>query len=859
MAYPAIQIRDLVGSRIGRFAIQSRLGGGGMGEVFLAEDLLLKRRVAMKVIRWEHGQDPKFREQLLKEAERASQLNDEHIARIYDVVQENDRIFLVMEYVEGQTLRARLSDPFLPHDFFSFAEQCLCGLQAAHQHNILHCDLKPENLMITPSGVIKILDFGFARQLQTSETRDSVGLSIAGGTPRYMAPEVRIGKIPDERADIYSLGLVFYELLAAVRESCIGIRSSADGRSEQKAEVTRELGSGLELVISRMLASEPAQRYPSCASVLADLRAVRTGRKPALGKTSLLGRPIPWRKMSPALGASILALLLLYNSPWKLPSSRTPAGSSRELVILPFQPADAADSNSRAFADGLTDTLSAKLGQVSDRYPLQIIPASEVRAQKVVDAQRARTMLGATLVLHGTLQRSGDTVRVSYSLVDTRSLRQMHSGVITADAANAFAVQDRVIQEVLSGLDIELAKDDRGRMLSHGTTHAQAYGHYLRGRGYLQQYDRREYLANAIAEFEETVAEDPQFALGYAGLGQAHIQMYLLARSADSVGKASAACNRAVQLDPGNPDAEICLGMLSNATGKYEEAARHLERALQLDSNRDESYRELAMAYERMKRLDDAELLLKRAIAVRPQYWAGYKWLGRFYSSRGRYDEAIAQFKRVVELAPDSIGGYSNMGAVYIVQGNHAAAIAALEKSIAIQPTAPALSNLGALYFYDHKYRLAAEAYARGAAMSPNQYVIFGNLAEADAQIPEKQPESRANYARALKLAEEWLAVNPEDGPVLMDAALYAATLGQKEKALEYRKSGLKLSAKNPQAWHRSALALASLHEDKLALADLQRALRAGLSASEITNNPAWQRFSAYPEFVTMTTEAQQK
>jgi serine/threonine protein kinase/tetratricopeptide (TPR) repeat protein len=848
MAHPAIPVRDLIGSRIGRFVIQSKLGGGGMGEVFLAEDLLLKRHVAMKVIRWEHSQDVRFREGLLKEAERASQLDDEHIARIYDVVEERDRIFLVMEYVEGQTLRARLSTPLALDDFFNIAEQCLSGLNAAHQHSLLHCDLKPENLMISGSGVIKILDFGFACHLQTSETKDTISMTLTGGTPRYMAPEVMLGKIPDERADIYSLGVVFYELLA-----------QQPPRRDQPDRIPRKLPAGLHLVIERMLASKPEQRYADCASVVSDLRTIRAGRKPRLGNVPLLNRPFSWRRLSLIPIIAVLGLLLLSNVQWRLSGSRAAAVAGRELVILPFQAADPGDTNSRAFADGLTDTLSAKLGQVTDRYPLDIIPASEVRAQKVFDAQHARTILGATLVLHGNLQRSGSSVRVTYSLVDTRSLRQIDSGVITADAANVFAVQDRVIQEVLGDLDIELAKSDRGRMLSHGTTQAEAYEHYLRGRGYLQQYDRPEKLEYAIAAFEHSTASDPAFALAYAGLGQAYILMYVLEHRPELVAKANGACARAAQLDEQNPGAELCLGMLFNAAGKYELAAQHLESSLKLDNNCDQCYRELSMAYEQLKRPADAESILRRDIQLHPQQWAGYKRLGSFYASLGRYDEAVSAFTQVVKLAPDSIGGYSNLGAVYVVQGNYSDASQALEKSIAIQPTAPALSNLGAAYFYLRKYQDAARTYAQAAELSPNEYEIFGNLAEAYAQIEGSQNESRRNYARALDLAEERLKVNPRDGAVRMDAAVYSAMLGQREKALQYRNAGLKLSAENPQAWHRSALALAQLHEDRRALADLQRALRSGLSASEISNNPAWQRFSAYPEYRRMVRQTQSK
>jgi DNA-binding winged helix-turn-helix (wHTH) protein/tetratricopeptide (TPR) repeat protein/TolB-like protein len=572
----------------------------------------------------------------------------------------------------------------------------------------------------------------------------------------------------------------------------------------------------------------------------------------------------PGRRSWAQLATLATLAALVVAGAWLLPkinsngAAAPVAASSRQLVVLPFKAA-ADDANSRAFASGLTETMTAKLGQIADRYPLEIVAASEVRAQKVNDPQQARTILGATMALEGSLQQAGSTVRVIYSLVDTRSLRQLHSGVITADASNPFAVQDLVMAEVLSKLDIELGKEDRGRMQSHGTSQPQAYEAYLRGRGYLQDYDRAENLDNAIASFQRSLQADPGFTLAYAGLGQAYLQRHAVTHSPESVTPASDACSRAAQLDARSPDAEICLGMLFNSTGEYEKAAQHLERAVELDGSRDESYRMLALAYERLNRLDAAESLLKRAIAVRPQYWAGYKQLGRFYDARGRYGEAVAQFKRVVELAPDSFSGYSNLGGVYVHQGDYAAAIGVLERSIAIRPTGAALSNLGAAYFYERRYQEAADSYDRATTMRANEYVIFGNLAEAYKQLQGKQEESRKNYAHALELAKQQLRVNPRDGPTLLYAALYAAMLSQDAKAEAYRKSGMKFSPRGPQARLGSALVLAQLHKDSAALAELELALQAGLSATEITNNPAWERFASYPKFAAMMARTRGK
>ena len=861
MSQAVIAMHDLIGSHVGRFAVTARLGYGGIGEVFLAEDSVLKRKVALKSIKYERSQDLEAHQRLLKEAIRASQFNDEHIAAVHDLLEYEGAMFLVMEYVEGQTLRSRLLQPLTTEEFFSIAEQCLAGLAAAHRCGILHCDLKPENLMITPAGQVKILDFGFARRIETNETRESLELTklVMGGTPGYMAPEVLMGNPPDERSDIFAVGVVLYEALLGRHPFRQEPNLGAAGRivREEPHAIPSSVPAGLDQVLTRMLAKDPTQRYQSCVDVLNDIRAIHAGRKPLLGKTDSIRRHLSLQRV--AILLAVIALALVAPKLWRMLAGPQPVeASSRQLVILPFKPVTD-DTNSRAFASGLTETMAAKLGQIADRYPLEIVAISEGQKQQVKDARQARTILGATMTLEGGMQLSGNTVRVSYKLVDTKSLRQLHSGVITADASNPFAVQDRVIEKVLSDLDIELAREDRGRIQSHGTTQPQAYDAYLHGRGYLQDYDLPENLDNAIAAFQRSIQADPKFALAYAGLGQAYNYKYAAVHLPELVNSAKNACSHAVELEGGGADGEICLGMVFNSTGAYAEAAEHLEHAVQLDPARPESYRELGMAYERLQRPADAEVVFKKAVALRPQYWAVYKWLGRFYFAQGRSEESATQFKRVVELAPDSFSGYSNLGAVYVTQGKYTEAIDVLERSRAIRPNGKALSNLAAAYFYEHRYQEAADRYEQAATMQPNEYVIFGNAAEAYDQIPDKQEESRRNYSRALELSEKRLSVNAKDGVVLLNAAVYAAMLGQQSKAEEYRKAGLKLSAHDPDVRLHSAQVLARFHEDRRALAELGLALKAGLSPSEITNNPIWQRFAVYPEYTAMMTKAENK
>lgn len=837
-----------------RFVIRAKLGSGGMGEVYLAEDTLLKRSVAIKLIRREHDHDSAYEHRLRLEAERASQLNHPHIAAVYDLLEQAGRLCLVMEYVEGQTLRSKLRENISSEEFFAIAGQCLDAIAAAHRRGVLHCDLKPENIIVSPQGDLKVLDFGVARAFTDNHTIDELTTTSLGGTPGYMAPEVLLGAAPGRCSDIFSVGVIFYEMLSRQhpfrldREAPLASGILRSG----PPPLPKGVPEGIEPVILRMLAKDPEQRYQRCEDTLTDIRAVQSGKKPRLGETrSLLNRF--WMR---GVFAAILVVALLVPTrylrmPWQAGQVQA---AVRELAVLPFQPT-AQDSGSRAFALGLTETLAARLGEIADRYPVEVVPAAEVRAQSVSDARHARSLLGASLVLEGSFQQSGSTVRILYSLVDTRSLRQLHSGVITVESSDTFAVQDRVIEEVLKMLDIELAQSDRGLMGAHGTADPQAYDSYLRGRGYLQQYDRTESLQNAIAEFRHSLAADPQFGAAYAGLGQAYLHLYSITHAPGSLSSATEACKSAAELNKGNPDGEICLGMLANASGKFETAAEHLEHALKLDSSRPDIYQQLAIAYEKDKRGADAELLLKREIALRPESYDGYQALGWFYSQHGRYDEAALQFKRVIEIAPDSIMGYSNLGATLVLQGNYSEAIDALERSIRIQPTAPALNNLGAVYFYLRKYPESASAYQRAARMTPDDYTVFGNLGEAYAQMPARQEESRQAYMQALRLARQRLQASPKDGDALLSAALFAASLGKSEEAEPYRRAGVKASGQNPETRFISAQVLARLHQDAKALAELERALHLGLPLSEVSGDPEWQRFSGDPKYQAMTIQ----
>ncbi|MBZ5706675.1 MAG: protein kinase [Acidobacteriia bacterium] len=850
---------DLAGSRVGRFVIRSKLGAGGMGEVYYAEDTKLQRPVALKRVSRKLRSDPEARRHILREAQRASALSSEHIASVYDVVEDLDEIFLVMEYVEGTTLRRRLqSAGHLTLDsFLHVAVQCAEALKEAQQKGIVHRDLKPENIMLTGADHVKILDFGLARRLavgdETAMTASVESQSLGcAGTPGYMAPEALLEQEVDARADIFSLGIVFYEMLTGQHpfetKRLIG---TTDHILHYEPPPMGELVGGvpeeLERIVGRMLAKEPQARYASAADLLVDLRVLQGD---VSHQSVWLGHPQIRRRLKSATRpgiALLLVVLALSTIPWP---SKPPLPEKKHLAVLPFVPA-VDDPEARAFSKGLAETLTAKLTQLTDRYPIQVVSPSEIGTLSTASVAQARSELGVNLVLEGSFHQSGSRARVVYNLVDARTQRVLRADTITADVADPFVLEDRVVESAVHALDLELNAQERNALVTHGTSQPAAYDFYLRGRGYLQEYQKPENVGSAIELFRRALERDPEFALAYAGLGETYWQKYEVTHDREWVAKALEACQRASAGGYGY----ACLGTVYNGTGKYEEAAAEFQRAVQADATSDDAYRGLAFAYEHMGKVAEAEQTYRSAIRVRPEYWAGYNWLGRFLYHQGRYEEAAKQFEQVTELAPDNFRGYNNLIGAYIALARYADVIPLCERSISIRPTQDAYSELGTVYFYLRRFPEAALAYERAVKMDERERYLWGNLGDAYYWVPGRRQESVAAYRKALALGEEQLRVNPRNETLLSYLAVYHAMLREEQMAWANLKQALALAPGNPEVRFNGALVANQFGDSSRAIAWLRQALDAGLQADQIRNNPNFDNLRSSKPFQELLRE----
>ena len=862
----------MIGKTLGHYQITEKLGEGGMGEVFLARDTSLHREVALKFLPPEMQQDESAHKRFLREAQSAAALDHPNICTIHEVGQDEGRDFIVMEYVDGQTLRDRLGRGELPlAEALQIAIEVAEGLAEAHENGIVHRDLKPANIMLTRKGHAKIMDFGLAKQLTSPdwiETRgETVSVVTRDGTPvgtlAYMSPEQLRGETLDGRSDIFSLGIVFYEMFGREHPFRAATPIATCGRILHDAakplhQLNPKVDQEIENLVARMLVKDSAGRPGDAGELLAELRTLVRSRSLALLLSERIRRYLKDRK---ALIMSALVLLMLIAltailrplipTLWQRVTGRGHPSTIPEkqyLAVLPFVALNGT-AETAAYSRGLTETLNARLTKLTEHHSLQVVSAGEVRAQDIRTAEQARREFGVNLVLEGSLHQSGDMIRVTYALVDADGSRQLVADAITAPASEAFALEDKVVDGAVRALDVELLPREKTAMATRGTRQPAAYDYYLRGRGYLQDYHRPESTESAIEVFQRALEKDPGYALAYAGLGEAYWNRYQQTQDGKWVEQALAACGQAATIDAGLASGHTCLGVVLTGSGKYEQAVQEFQRAALLDPTSDEAYRGLAAAYESLGRPTDAEKTYRRAIALRPQYWAGYSWLGTFYFRNGRQSEALGMFNQVIKLAPDSFRGYSNMGGVYLAEGRYADAVPMCERSIALRPTGPAYSNLGTAYFFQRRFEEAARAYEEASKLDRRDWLLWGNLGDACRSSSAKQDQAAGAYRRALSLADEKLQVNPRDATLLGYMAYYHSVLNQRDDALTCVKKALAVAPGDPELLFNVALTYNQLGEVDPALHWLKKALAAGFPREGVRDTPLLDGLQPNPGF----------
>jgi eukaryotic-like serine/threonine-protein kinase len=832
-----------------RYRIEALLGRGGMGAVYKAYDKELDRPVALKLVRPDLTSDPGAQQRFKQELLLASKISHKNVLRIHDLGDVGGVKFISMAYVEGEDLQHRLtSQGRLPvSEVVSLARQLLSALEAAQAEGVVHRDMKPQNVLLDRAGNAYISDFGLAKSLEGAAavmTRTGEVL----GTPRYMSPEQVEGKPADHRSDLYSLGLIFYEMLTGeapfTGSSAFQLMyQRLRERPKDVKQVNPEVPDYLARVVMRCLERDPEARYQNAREVLNDLDAERASA--SLSRSVRITVPMPAGRGWLVAGAVVLLLAVALALPpvrralferHAAPTTEVgipPLSQGKHLAVLPLRVLG--DQAALGYlAQGVQEALSAKLFQLKG---VQVSSSSSVEPGETLALDKIGRELGANLILDGMVQGAPDRMRIILNLENVPENRRVWSGEFSGMSDDLLTLEDQIYGKVVAALELNPGASETSRAALHPTENLQAYDLYLRGRNAMRQQQDSKSVQQAIEDYQQAIGKDPNFALAYAGLADSSLRMYEINRENLWAQRALGAAQQAEQLNDNLPEVHTSLGDVYQATGKEAQAIVELDRALELARNSDSGWRRLGNAYLKDGRKDDGFRALEKAIEINPYFWLNYNALGNAYFQTGDNDKALEAFRHVTELEPDNAAGWENEGAIYFRQGKWNDAVDAFQKALGLQQSSDIYSNLGTTYFYLKRYDDAVKTFEKALALSPSDQSIAGNL--ADAYRWDGQPKKAIDtYNKAIGLAFKELEVNPRNADTLGLLALYFAKKGEPQKGLEYIQHARQINKTSVELMYNETVVETLAGKTDLALQSLAQALKSGYSLEDVENDP---------------------
>ncbi len=676
----------MIGETLGHYRVIEQIGAGGMGVVYRARDERLERDVALKVLPSQRVADETARKDLRKEALALSKLNHPNIATIYDFGTEGDVDFFAMEYVTGQTLADRLSGaPVAEKEILALGSQIANALEEAHEHGIVHRDLKPRNVIVTPKGRVKVLDFGLAKWLHPSGaiTVETVTL-IAGaaGTLPYMAPEQLLGEEIDGRADIFSFGVVLYELATRRRpfpeENVSRLMTAILSQPPVPPRaVNSRMSAELERIILKCLEKDPEHRYQSAKEILADLRRIEAGIS---GTVPLSPAGVPRRTgiLGWIAGGALLALVVAGAA---LYVNTQRGGQIDSLAVLPFTDAKS-DPAVEYLDDGLTESLIDELSQLPNFKVMSRSAVFRFKG-KEVDAQTAGKALGVKAVLTGRIQELGETINVSTELVNAADNSHIWGGHYVRKMADLSSLQEDISRDISEQLRLRLTKSEQAQLGSHTTHDAEAYQLYLKGRFYWEKKTEAD-LWRAIGYFQQAIEKDPHYALADVGLSGSYAMLPLngSVRPSDAYPKAKEAALGALAVDPGLGDTHAAYArLLFDYDRNYVLAGREFQEALRLSPNALDVHTPYAERLSVQGRNEEAIAEFKRALEIDPFCVACSGLLGRTYQFARRYQESEDQLRKTLEMNANFWPTYVWLGVTLALKKEYPEAIEELRKA----------------------------------------------------------------------------------------------------------------------------------------------------------------------------------
>jgi len=720
---------------LAHYRIIRKIGAGGMGEVYLAEDTKLDRQVALKILPQEFAEDSDRMNRFVREAKSASALNQPNIITIHEIGEVEGTHFIASEYIQGETLHTRLKEsPLDLKATLDVAIQVASALNSAHKAGIIHRDIKPENVMIRPDGVVKILDFGIAKlsakkaaatdeEAATALKQQGTSPGVIIGTANYMSPEQARGKEVSAQSDIFSFGIVLYEMVTGQRafsgENALDVIGAILHKEPtQLNQLSPELPHEIERIINKTLRKDPDARYQTAGDLLTDLKDAKQelefqdklertvapqserpktetiiptatdGQRPPTSSAEFITQEVKKHKLGLMLGA-LIVLAMLGTAVWYF-YPRAAAGNVpiSSIAVLPFQN-KSADADSEYLSDGLAESLIYRLSQLPN---LKVSPTGAVMRYKgkEVDAERIAAELGVQAVMSGRMTQRGQNLSISVELIDAANNKIIWGEQYERKMSDLLATQREIATTIAEKLQLKLSGEGSKGITKRYTESNEAYQLYLRGR-FLWNKRTSDSLKQSVEFYNQAIGKDPTFALAYSGLAEAYVLFpnYDVATAKAAMPQARAAAMRALELDDSLAEAHTALGWyLGSFEYDWAGSEREFRRAIELNPKYATAHQWLAQLLAQTKRFDEGQAETKLALECDPLSPVISFNIGWQLVLARRYDDALREFDHTASVYPDFPLAISGYCWAYYAKGDLDHAIPACRKTRELIPNA---------------------------------------------------------------------------------------------------------------------------------------------------------------------------